>query len=282
MESFWSRSSTMANPPSKTNQTVLSTSGKNQFGEYSIDGLIGDFRILQYTKGHRYSTDDILVALYAYAHQPNATSVLELGSGIGTIGMLLAHQFKNSEFTTVEAQEMSVALARESLKLNNLETRFRLIHSDFRELPKHLEKKHFSLVVGSPPYFPLTDGVPSSHPQKRACRFEERGTVVDYCSTARPYMDEESKFVFVFPIQPESQRQRALHAIKNADLKLVQEVQVQLKEDKPPLLSLFIACVASSSAPVSTNIQKLIIRKRDSSLTEEYNRLRQSFGLKAH
>ena len=80
----------------------------------SLDALSGNYRVFQLKKGHRFSTDDLLTAWYGTAWAPSAGRVLDLGSGIGSVGMIAAWRLQGSRFVTVEAQEQSVALARRS------------------------------------------------------------------------------------------------------------------------------------------------------------------------
>src|SRR4051812_31332886 len=88
--------------------------------DQSLDALSGHFKIFQYKKGHRYSTDDLLAAWYGTAFGPSASSVLDLGSGIGSVGMTAAWRLPGARFVTVEAQKISVELARKSVRYNGL------------------------------------------------------------------------------------------------------------------------------------------------------------------
>jgi len=56
----------------------------------TLDAISGYFRIFQLTAGHRFSTDDVLTAWYGTSGCPSARTVLDLGSGIGTVGMISA------------------------------------------------------------------------------------------------------------------------------------------------------------------------------------------------
>src|SRR4051812_47068056 len=79
--------------------------GRAALGEgETLDALSGHFRIYQLKKGHRFSTDDICVAWYASAWAPGARTVLDLGSGLGTVAMVTAWRLPGARFTTIEAQ----------------------------------------------------------------------------------------------------------------------------------------------------------------------------------
>src|ERR1700739_4683661 len=87
----------------------------------TLDALSGHFRIFQLKKGHRFSTDDVLTAWYGTSWCPSARTALDLGSGIGSVGMFAAWRLQGARFVTIEAQEISVRLAKKSAKLNGLE-----------------------------------------------------------------------------------------------------------------------------------------------------------------
>ena len=80
----------------------------------SLDAISGHFRLFQAVEGHRFSSDDVLTAWYGTQGCPSAGSVLDLGSGIGTVGMIAAWRLPRARFVTVEAQSESVRLARKS------------------------------------------------------------------------------------------------------------------------------------------------------------------------
>ena len=154
----------------------------------TLDAISGHFRLFQLRDGHRFSTDDILTAWYGTTWCPTARTALDLGSGIGTVGMISAWRLPGAKFVTVEAQTDSVTLARKSRLYNGLTERYEIREGDFRAPTSLQPQEKFELITGSPPYFPPDAGVPSEHPQKLACRFELRGTVADYCTTAARHL----------------------------------------------------------------------------------------------
>src|SRR3989338_9779943 len=68
----------------------------------TLDALCGHFRIFQLKKGHRYSTDDVLTAWYGTAWCPSASTILDLGSGIGTVGMIAGWRLPGAKIVTIE------------------------------------------------------------------------------------------------------------------------------------------------------------------------------------
>jgi tRNA1(Val) A37 N6-methylase TrmN6 len=164
----------------------------------SLDFLCGYFRIFQYERGHRYSTDDFLTAWYATQWAPRVDRAADLGSGISSVALLSAWKLPGATFCTVEAQEMSLRLARKSLRYNGLDSRFTTYLGDLRDETILANEKPFDLVTGSPPYWPTTDATEAAHPQAVPARIEVRGTVADYAAAAARILAPGGMFVFVF------------------------------------------------------------------------------------
>jgi tRNA1(Val) A37 N6-methylase TrmN6 len=208
--------------------------------------------------------------------------VLDLGSGIGTVATVAAWRLPRAKFVTVEAQDESVRLAKKSAEWNGLTERVDIRCGDFREPNIVKPDELFDLVMGSPPYFPLGSGVEGDHPQKVACRFEVRGTVADYCETARRHLAPGGFFACVFPINPESQRQRVREGATAAGLVIVRTRPVMLREGEPPLLGLFGMMRAEDLPPAmhakTWEEPPLIIRARNGEVHPEYSAVKLSFG----
>lgn len=204
----------------------------------TLDAISGHFRLFQLREGHRFSTDDILTAWYGTSWCPTARTALDLGSGIGTVGMICAWRLPGTRFVTVEAQSESVALARKSARYNSLTERYEIREGDFRQPGILRADEQFDLITGSPPYFPPEAGVKSEHPQRFACRFELRGSISDYCATASRHLAPGGFFACVFPFES-AQLARVKAAAAAAGLVIVRQRPVVFREGEPPLIALF-------------------------------------------
>ena len=247
----------------------------------TLDAISGHFRLFQLRDGHRFSTDDILTAWYGTSWCPAARAALDLGSGIGTVGMICAWRLPGANFVTVEAQADSVALARKSAQFNGLAGRYEIREGDFRdETLLHPEEK-FDLVTGSPPYFPLEAGVKSEHPQKLACRFELRGTIADYASVAARHLAPGGFFACVFPHEP-AQLARVEAAAREAGLVIIRKRPVIFREGDSPLVALF-GLMRADDLPDWFRSQTweeppLTIRTRDGKIHPEYSAVKLAIG----
>jgi tRNA1(Val) A37 N6-methylase TrmN6 len=248
----------------------------------TLDAISGHFRLFQLADGHRFSTDDVLTAWYGVTCCPTARSVLDLGSGVGTVGMIAAWRLPGAAFVAIEAQSDSVRLARKTARWNGLEDRFDIRCGDFRDPAILRPGEKFDLILASPPYFPPGSGVEGDHPQKIACRFELRGEIADYCAAAAPRLAPGGTFTCVFPVRPAAQKNRIETAAAAAGLSIIRWRPVVLREPDQPLLGLF--CMArSSDLPESIRNRPwiepaLVIRAAGGSIHPEYSVVKLSFG----
>jgi len=196
----------------------------------TLDGLCGHWKIFQYAKGHRFSVDDLLGAWYGTQWCSRADRICDLGSGIGTLALVAAWRCPGATVHTVEAQELSLALAKKSVAYNGIADRVTLHHGDLRDAAIHaalLKEGTFDLVMGSPPYWAVTDRLAADHPQAIPARLEVRGSIADYAAAAAKLLAPGGVFACVFP---NDQRDRARAAYRDADLLLLHEREVIFKE----------------------------------------------------
>jgi tRNA1(Val) A37 N6-methylase TrmN6 len=242
----------------------------------TLDYLCGWYRIFQYAKGHRYSTDDVLTAWYGTTCAPRVARAADLGSGIGSVALISAWRLPGAAFCTVEAQEISLRLARKSVRYNGLESRFTLLHGDLRDASLFPEAS-FDLVTGSPPYWPSGTASASAFEQAVPARIEVRGSVVDYAAAASRLLAPGGVFAFVFPTL---QLERVFAALDAAGLALLRRRDVVFKEGEPPLITLF-AATRRGDLPATYQPfvePPLTIRTKDGGVDPEYSAVRMSFG----
>lgn len=256
--------------------TLDALTGSN--GAASLDlkddaGNQAGWLIAQRKGGHRHSIDDVLTAWYALQTSPVVTEHLDLGTGIGTVGLLtLWGMGLDARLTCVEAQEISYRLLQTNLDANGLRHRVDCSHGDLRDLA--IGRK-FPLITGSPPYFPPGSGVIPRDSQKAHARFELRGDVSDYASSAARHLAPGGWFVLCFPTP---QKQRALDGIRAAGLATVKLRDVIPRETLDPLFSLF-ACRHAEESPDETIVEEpLTVREECGRLTAEMAAVRRGFG----
>lgn len=272
----------------------------------TLDWLCGHWKIFQLKEGHRYSSDDVLCAWYASTWAPRVDRYCDLGSGIGSVAHCVAWRLPGARVVTVEAQEVSLALACKTQRYNGTTEQMTLLHGDLRHVSALDDAMRaaggaFDLVTGSPPYWPVGTALPSAHAQAVPARLEVRGDVGDYAKAAARILAPGGMFVCVFQA---SQHERVKRALADASLVLLRWRLVVFKEGTPPDANdpngypsgvTLYACVherdvppsfprgASSDAEARARGKPVVepplcIRRADGSTHPEYATVRMSFG----
>ncbi len=242
----------------------------------TLDKLIGTWTIHQLEKGHRFSTDDLVTAWRAARAVPGARRLLDLGCGIGSVGLSTLYQLPDdATLVGVEAQEVSARLFRRTVEHLGLQDRVRVVHGDLRDPEVLPAGSTFELVTGSPPYVPVGHGLPSAHPQRAHARIELRGGVFDYCAAARRYLAEGGRFAFVMAAQdPRTEAAPAAHG-----LAVVERWDYVFARRREPHIATLVCARAEDVGDAPRREGRLVIRGPDGEWTEEYLAFRKEMGI---
>ncbi|MBQ4600690.1 MAG: methyltransferase [Oscillospiraceae bacterium] len=130
------------------------------------------------TGGFPLSTDSM--ALAGFVKLKRQENVLDLGSGCGTLGLLLCAKDPGCTVTGVELDENAHNTALENSRRNGLSTRLTSICLDLTQIPSQFAAGSFSACVSNPPYF---SGGPASETHA-AARREEHCSLEDLMRSA--------------------------------------------------------------------------------------------------
>lgn len=244
----------------------------------TLDAFAGHWRLFQLKGGHRYSTDDLLGAWYAWdtmqALGRTPVTALDLGTGIGSVGLFVVWKYPQLQLTGIEAQARSLSLARRSARYNGVADRTRYMEGDLRDVAGTAGT--FELVTGSPPYWDREDGTVSDAPQKGPCRFEFRGGLEGYCEAARAALAPGGVFVVVFDGR---QRPRLEAAATGAGLEIFRLREVVSREGDPPLI-VVAAMTREGEAPQGRMDEpSLLVRDAEGKRSDAFRALREAMGL---
>jgi tRNA1Val (adenine37-N6)-methyltransferase len=239
--------------------------------ELFISGLVGAYRIFQRKNGHRHGIDDATTAWYAVQKTPPVKKTLDLGTGIGTVGLAVLWALgQGAKLTCVEVQEISYKLLTENILGNGLNGCVRAIHGDIRDLDLG---EQFPLITASPPYFPIGTGSLPEDPQKAHARFELKGDVGAYARAAKRHITEDGLFVFCFPFQ---QKSRCIKLVTDTGFRVMAIRDVVPMKRKRALFSLY--CASLSFTGALTEEAPLIVAFEDGRYTPEMRALQATRG----
>lgn len=97
------------------------------------------------------STDSMVLS--HFVRLPRDARVLDLGSGCGTLGLLLCSREQRCHITGVELTEAAHLAALENIRRNGLDSRMVSICADLRNVDRLFSPGQFSVCISNPPYF---------------------------------------------------------------------------------------------------------------------------------
>ena len=132
--------------------------------------LDGRLHLHQPAEGYRAAIDPVLLA--AAVPAVAGQSVLELGFGVGTVGLCLASRIEGVSVTGVEVQEDLAALARRNIDTNHFADRVEVWAADIADLPAEIRAETYDHVMMNPPYFEPRSSRASPLPSKALANTE--------------------------------------------------------------------------------------------------------------
>jgi tRNA1(Val) A37 N6-methylase TrmN6 len=147
-------------------------------GETDDAFLGGRLRVLQPGNGYRAGIDGVLLAATV---APPGGQVLDVGAGVGIVGLCIAHRLSDVRITMVECDSGLAALARRNIDRNGFADRARVVEADvMRPLGECPELAgaagSFDDVLANPPFFVDGRGTAAGDPVKaRANAMPEGG-----------------------------------------------------------------------------------------------------------
>ncbi len=157
----------------------------------------GELICFQHRDGYRFSVDAVLLAHFCRIN--GAFSVLDIGSGSGIIGLILARLHSRITLRAIEVQEDLVTLTRENIRHNQLQHRFEVIHADVRAIRETLPAESFDLVVCNPPYRKCGSGRISRESEAAIARHELKADLADMLDGAVYSVKNRRPVVLVYP-----------------------------------------------------------------------------------
>ena len=153
------------------------------YGGYTLSICDGAFPL---------STDSMVLA--HFVRLPRQAKILDLGSGCGTLGLLLCATDPGCHVTGVELQQRDHLQALENIQANNLSSRMESICADIADTDRFLTPGSFSVCVSNPPYFsagPASLTVPTA-------RREDFLTLDQLCKAASRALKYGGDFFIVY------------------------------------------------------------------------------------
>lgn len=165
---------------------------------YIVNDLVGyeNLKIVQNNKYFNFSLESVILPHFCKINSDNM-KIIDFCTGNAPIPLILS-TLTNSNIIGVELQKEIYELATESIKINNLKDRIKILNIDVKELTKYYLTDSFDLITCNPPYFKIEkDGKINENMIKSIARHELCININDICIVAKKLLKNNSSLVMV-------------------------------------------------------------------------------------
>lgn len=215
------------------------------------------------SESHTFGTDALLLAAFSAPKRKN--NMCDFGTGCGIIPFYWLREGAE-KVSAVEIQDKACDQLNRSITLNGIEDRFRLVHSDLRDLNGKLEKGAFDLVTMNPPYTEEGHGIMSRASADKIARHETNLSLGELFLSASELLKFGGRMCIC--LRPERLAQ-AMCEMRNAKIEPKRLRFVSQRDGKAPWL--FLLEGKKGRNPGLIVEKELHIENPDSTPSEEMN-----------
>ena len=123
----------------------------------TVDKILkGKISIIQFKKGFRYGFDTVFLAAFVNGYlkklKKKKISLVDVGSGVGTISLIIAYMNEEINITAIENNDSYIEIANENIVRNNFQKKINLMKEDIFDFDNDLINR-FDIVVTNPPFY---------------------------------------------------------------------------------------------------------------------------------
>jgi tRNA1Val (adenine37-N6)-methyltransferase len=177
--------------------------------------LGGKLQLLQPTTGYRVNVDSLL--LVGFAGERRVERVVDLGAGVGILGLLAVRLGLASRALLVESSPQLAELSRRNLERSGLPGS--VLELDLTR--QRLCESGAPLVLCNPPYYPPTSHRPSHSPEKAGARSGELAPFLRAAASALARKTGRALFSYPAGLLPELLAAASAAALVPKRLRLV-------------------------------------------------------------
>ena len=153
-------------------------------------------KLIQNKDGFCFGVDSVLLSDFAKEIKKNST-VVDIGTGTGIVGLLLCKKTNLRKIYGVEIQKEVAEMAKRSVKLNGLEEQFEILNCDIKDVFEYLPTHEIDVVVTNPPYKKVNTGVKNEDEKQMISRHEVKCTLEDIVEKSSQLLKDRGEFYMV-------------------------------------------------------------------------------------
>lgn len=224
-------------------------------------------KLIQDKSGFCFGVDSVLLSDFAKEIKQEST-VVDIGTGTGIIGLLLCKKTNLKKIYGVEIQKEVAEMAKKSVELNDLGRKFEIINSDINDIFNFLEPNTMDCVVTNPPYKKRNTGLKNEDEKQMISRHEIKCTLEDIIEKSSKLLKDRGEFYMVH------RAERLVDIMCLLRKYRLEPKKIRFVHPKPDEKPNLILVKSIKYAKAFLKIEKpLVIQNENGEYTEEINRI---------
>ncbi|MDD6879066.1 MAG: tRNA1(Val) (adenine(37)-N6)-methyltransferase [bacterium] len=232
-----------------------------------INDLLGykNLKIVQNTNYFSFSLDSVLLANFIN-YNKKIHNILDIGTGNAPIPLIISSKVDNNvNIYGIELQIEIYNMAKESLKLNNLESKIKIINDDIKNIYNYFDMEYFDIIVSNPPYFKTNKNSKKNNEKiKSIARHEIKLTLDELLNISFKYLKNNGKFLMVHRTERLEEILEKMHKNKIEPKRIM-----FLFPKKNASSNLFLVEGVKNGNVGLREVEHLIVHKSDGKYSEE-------------
>ena len=218
--------------------------------------------LYQPINGYCYNSDTHFLYNFIYENLKKYKNIkgelLDIGSGSGILGLLLAREYTNLNLNQCEIQEVFQFFSTKNAQTNKLEST--LYKGSFEKVEFN---KKFDICVSNPPFY-HSDVIKSENENLRIARYNDSLPLEQFIKKVSSVLTSEGKFFFCYDVKQINEILILLNKYK-FNLEALQFVHPKLSKDA----TLILVYAKKNSKSLTKIFNPLIVFENNNDFTQE-------------
>ena len=218
--------------------------------------------LYQPINGYCYNSDTHFLYNFVYENLKKYRNIrgelLDIGSGSGILGLLLAREYTNLNLNQCEIQEVFQFFSTKNAQTNKLEST--LYKGSFEKVEFN---KKFDICVSNPPFY-HSDVIKSENENLRIARYNDSLPLEQFIKKVSSVLTSEGKFFFCYDVKQINEILILLNKYK-FNLEALQFVHPKLSKDA----TLILVYAKKNSKSLTKIFNPLIVFENNNDFTQE-------------
>ena len=231
-----------------------------------------EFTIRQDKTAMKVGTDGVLLGAWC-SLDDHPVSILDVGSGTGLIGLMLAQRSDAEVIDAVELDDDAYEQTVENFEQSDWADRLFCYHSSFQEFAQEMaeEEEQYDLIISNPPFY--TDSFETQDTARNKARFTSSLSFEDLIQGANQLLSSSGRFVTIIPYKEEQRFVDIAEKNQLFPLRVCRVKGTETSEIKRSMLEFTLE-------EVEWVEEELVIEISRHNYTEKYKELTRDFYLK--